>query len=79
MATRIRIPIQKLRDAALADMDVSMFGDVSPVATSADERLRRMKLLDEKTGWLDTTDVTRSNPGIISRPYTAWLLESANI
>jgi hypothetical protein len=59
-STKIRIPMQKLRDAAnmVSDMDNLFYENADgEEGVTIEDKIKRMKLLDEKTGWLDETEV----------------------
>lgn len=50
--------MQKLRDAAhlVSEIDMTLFSDQSTACASIDEKVRRQKFIDDKTGWVDTTE-----------------------
>ena len=60
-STKIRIPMQKLRDAAnlVSEIDMTMFAEDLSITegVSIDEKIKRIKFLDEKSGLLDMTEV----------------------
>jgi enhancer of polycomb-like protein len=60
-STKIRIPIASLRDAAnlVSDMDSHMFDESKFLSTDQriEEKIKREKALNERSGWIDTTEV----------------------
>ncbi|KAI8913284.1 enhancer of polycomb-like-domain-containing protein [Gorgonomyces haynaldii] len=52
-STKIRIPIAKLRDAVDIELGLQ---ESQTESASIDEKVKRIKYLDEKNGWLDTTE-----------------------
>jgi hypothetical protein len=60
-STKIRISIGSLRDAAnlVTDMESQMFDETKFLSTDQriDDKIKREKSLNERSGWLDTTEV----------------------
>jgi hypothetical protein len=60
-STKIRIPMQNLKDAShlMSDMDSHLFDDGKIMSTEhrIEEKIKREKALNEKSGWCDCTEV----------------------
>ncbi|EGF81202.1 hypothetical protein BATDEDRAFT_34799 [Batrachochytrium dendrobatidis JAM81] len=58
-STKIRIPMQKLRDAAnlVSDLDSKLFADqFGPSTISVEDKVKKIRNLDERNGWADVTE-----------------------
>ncbi|KAH6582002.1 hypothetical protein BASA61_008749 [Batrachochytrium salamandrivorans] len=58
-STKIRIPMQKLRDAAnlVSDLDSKIFIDqFSSSSSSVEDKIKKIRTLDERNGWADVTE-----------------------
>ena len=60
-STKIRIPIQSLREAAnlVTDMDSQMLDEGRFMSSDQkiEEKVKKEKLINEKSGWIDCTEV----------------------